>query len=39
MNNEKVSTRALNVDSLIYKLQNEPDRDKGLFDFRLRFVI
>lgn len=26
MNNEQVSTRALNVDALIYKLQNEPHR-------------
>lgn len=26
MNNEKVSTRPLNVDALIYKLQNEPHR-------------
>lgn len=39
MNNEQVSTRPLNVDALIYKLQNEPDRDNGLFDSRLRFVI
>ena len=39
MNNEQVSTRPLNVDALIYNLQNEPDRDNGLFDSRLRFVI